>query len=188
MDTKVCKQCGRKLPATLEYFAPEKRGRFGIKTICRECRKAYFVAYNAAHREERRAYNAAWYTDHREEANEASRRWYEDNREYALALSAKWRATPGNLDRMRCHTANWRARQYGQSETITLADLAAVRAAQGSACRYCGRPLPDDYHVDHMTAFANGGRNVQANLALACPGCNHRKWTKTPEEFAPAHD
>lgn len=36
---KCCTSCGVNKLATTKYFSPQKRGKYGLKSICRECRK-----------------------------------------------------------------------------------------------------------------------------------------------------
>ena len=36
---RVCKGCGKSLPATLEYFPQHKMGKYGLFTHCRPCKK-----------------------------------------------------------------------------------------------------------------------------------------------------
>jgi len=33
--TKLCKVCQEKLPATSEYFHKQKKGKFGLRTVCK---------------------------------------------------------------------------------------------------------------------------------------------------------
>jgi hypothetical protein len=35
------------------------------------------------------------------------------------------------------------------------------------------------FHVEHVMPRSNGGRSDLSNLALACPGCNLRKSSRT---------
>ncbi|MFA5305908.1 MAG: helix-turn-helix domain-containing protein [Candidatus Babeliales bacterium] len=39
METKTCNECGKKLPATLEYFEKDKTAKEGLRGKCRMCRK-----------------------------------------------------------------------------------------------------------------------------------------------------
>lgn len=47
---KRCTKCGRRLPATTEYFYKSKAGRYGLRPICKECDKR--KAWEYRHREE----------------------------------------------------------------------------------------------------------------------------------------
>jgi len=52
MSIKTCPKCGRDLPATIEFFSPNKTGRFGLYSICRKCKsedKQYKEKYKLRH-------------------------------------------------------------------------------------------------------------------------------------------
>jgi hypothetical protein len=58
--------------------------------------------------------------------------------------------------------------------------MVAERA--GSCCEYCFSQLrfsPDPFSVEHIIPIARGGHNDHDNLALACQGCNSRKYADT---------
>ena len=58
----------------------------------------------------------------------------------------------------------------------------AVVARAGACCEYCrlhSRGQVGRFPVDHILPRSRGGRTVLANLALACPHCNARKWAFT---------
>jgi hypothetical protein len=49
-------------------------------------------------------------------------------------------------------------------------------------CEYCQSPArvcPDSLSVEHVVPRSAGGPSESANLALACQGCNNRKYTAT---------
>lgn len=55
---------------------------------------------------------------------------------------------------------------------------AVVRRA-GHRCEYCQLPAQlqvGGFEVDHILPRSRGGQTDFANLALACPHCNARKW------------
>jgi hypothetical protein len=41
MATKICSACHCELPATLEYFNPDKKGKLGLKSRCKKCMNLY---------------------------------------------------------------------------------------------------------------------------------------------------
>lgn len=62
--------------------------------------------------------------------------------------------------------------------------------ANGFRCHYCNRPGgptlgPDAraWHVDHKNPLADGGDDVEENLALACKRCNIAKHTQSYKQF-----
>lgn len=49
-------------------------------------------------------------------------------------------------------------------------------------CEYCQNQedfSPDSFSVEHITPKSDGGTFDLSNLALACQGCNNRKYTST---------
>lgn len=67
-------------------------------------------------------------------------------------------------------------RAYISSETT----LAVFERAQ-NRCEYCQSPAEyatDTFAVDHIRPISRGGVNELDNLALACTGCNGRKYNR----------
>jgi len=58
-----------------------------------------------------------------------------------------------------------------------------VRQRAGGRCEYCRYPLAfycdEHLELDHVYPSSQGGPDVLANYAYACPGCNVRKLNKT---------
>ena len=55
-----------------------------------------------------------------------------------------------------------------------------VERAQG-CCEYCHSQAKfgmQSFSVEHIVPRSRGGNNLASNLALACQGCNNRKYTK----------
>lgn len=49
----------------------------------------------------------------------------------------------------------------------------------GGCCEYCwsqGKYSADSFSVEHVTPRSSGGTDCELNLALACQGCNNRKF------------
>ena len=69
-----------------------------------------------------------------------------------------------------------RGPRYGHDST-----LAALVAAYGDRCAYCGGPGP--LTIDHVRPRSRGGTNAWENLLPACRPCNQAKGNRTPEEW-----
>jgi 5-methylcytosine-specific restriction endonuclease McrA len=58
----------------------------------------------------------------------------------------------------------------------------AVTQRALACCEYCrsqARYAPQAFSVEHVRPRSKGGETALNNLALACQGCNNRKYTKT---------
>ena len=48
----------------------------------------------------------------------------------------------------------------------------------GGRCRSCGNSLLNNFHADHIKAFANGGSTTTNNGQALCARCNLKKGSK----------
>ncbi len=64
--------------------------------------------------------------------------------------------------------------------TIRLSKKEILRR-DNYVCQYCGQPSPI-LTVDHVIPRHLGGEYSWENLVAACPTCNHRKGSHTPEQ------
>ena len=55
-------------------------------------------------------------------------------------------------------------------------------------CPYCGQPLGNDPHLDHIYPVSKGGLSVSTNLVFACLQCNQRKSDMTLAAFLKAYN
>lgn len=63
---------------------------------------------------------------------------------------------------------------------LTAQQKKAVAERAGYCCEYCRSQLrfsPDPFSVEHIVPRTAGGVDDMDNLALACQGCNNRKYT-----------
>ena len=51
------------------------------------------------------------------------------------------------------------------------------RAADG-LCSICRRPLPDNWHADHIVPWKSSKRTNVHEMQALCPACNLKKSTK----------
>jgi len=65
-------------------------------------------------------------------------------------------------------------------ERVTAAQKRLVVERANGCCEYCLSQLlysPDPFSVEHIVPLSRGGSSDLDNLALACQGCNNRKYT-----------
>jgi len=63
---------------------------------------------------------------------------------------------------------------------LTAKRKEAVARRAGECCEYCrsqARFSPDPFSIEHIVPRSKGGTDEDDNLALACQGCNNRKYT-----------
>ncbi|EDX74487.1 HNH endonuclease domain protein [Coleofasciculus chthonoplastes PCC 7420] len=63
---------------------------------------------------------------------------------------------------------------------LTAKQKEAIARRADGCCEYCrsqARFSPDPFSIEHITPRSKGGTDENDNLALACQGCNNRKYT-----------
>jgi 5-methylcytosine-specific restriction endonuclease McrA len=170
---KTCSnpECGKTLPATLEYFPPSKTNKDGLRGWCRVCYTEYNRKYKQANKEairekdreyykanrdSRIAYVRKYYQDNKEKSdnqkrqyrkanrkavNERDRKWREKNRE-KVAESNK-RSRNKNPENSRIVLARRRARKLGLPDTFTTKQWFACLEYFNHTCAVCGNQLRD---------------------------------------------
>ncbi len=205
---KVSPDCGRSLPATLEFFYAKGDRLYSYCKECnsRQCKTRYeknpekYAAHNLAYRTENpekiAEINRAYYLANREELlaktteyqkahpdqrRETSSRYAGSHKEQCSERQRRWREN--NPEKNATKERNRRARKKAVGGQHTLGDVAAQCNRQKGKCYWCKGKL-DKYHVDHVTPLALGGSNGPENIVIACPTCNLTKHAKHPMDFA----
>lgn len=210
--TKVCSKCGECKPATAEFFAKAKKGKFGLRSICKACLSAYYAknkehldACNrqnyAAKRDDICAANRARYAsdvEFRAKALESNKRWreenkpeiaqkrrarYSENREAVLAYMRRYRQE--NAEKIRARKVAYRGKYLNAIREMDRRYYASNSARiKQSIQRY----VRERRRVDNIFAMKLRVRNL---LAFALKRIGERKKHRTShvlgctfEEFA----
>lgn len=110
------------------------------------------------------------------------KRYYRANREEWVARTREWQAN--NPLEVRAIGQNRRARERDADGSFGADDVRRLYAAQKGKCLWCGKPVGENYHVDHIIPLVKGGANHAGNICIACPPCNLAKGQQMPSEFA----
>jgi 5-methylcytosine-specific restriction endonuclease McrA len=114
-------------------------------------------------------------------ANACSAKWREDNPERAKAAVSKWKAL--HLEKRKIYNQNRRARKLEAGGKLSHGLSIHLFKLQKGKCPCCGKPLGDNYHMDHIMPIALGGTNTDDNIQLLRQRCNNQKKDKHPIEF-----
>ncbi len=190
---RVCTKCGCTKVRTLEFFSRHKTSGEGLRNYCKVCARLSLNAWRSDNREHSREYQkryfAAYYKANRGHLREINERWRQANLE-------RWKASVSESQKVRRErfpeqrksqrrltSSRRRARERAAEGQYTFEEIEQMYVDQGGMCAYCESKLNGDYEIDHMTPLSRGGRNDWTNLAISCPHCNARKYTKSAEEF-----
>jgi len=96
--TKKCTKCGIKLPATKEYFAADKRGKYGFVARCRRCANEYSKQYTLNNVEKLKKKRRKYRLKNFERLNKNQRQYRIDHHDEIVQYDKnRW-----CLDRIRC--------------------------------------------------------------------------------------
>lgn len=200
---KECGCCKENKP--LKDYAPNKGGKFGRHSKCKECvnamhhekREERLEARRKAREENREHYlnySREYYKKHPEifknntkRARKEGRDWRsknpERNRITANAYAKKWRAKNPYITKMRDVARKIRRREKAN---VSRDDVSTIWKSQKGRCWYCGVKLKLDNtsHLDHVVPLSRGGTSELHNLRWVCQPCNQSKHAKSAIEFA----
>lgn len=154
--TKICTKCNKELPATEEYFQKHIKGKYGLRSYCKECRSKYQKKYN-------KTYNHI----NKEKIAESSRKYYHDNKE---KFKNKYKY---DTDKNTLNCQKRRALKKKLAATLTIVQWEQIKTDFNNKCAYCGQKLP--LEQEHFIALSNGGEFTHNNIIPACKSCNCSK-------------
>jgi 5-methylcytosine-specific restriction endonuclease McrA len=205
MNTKICKKCGRELPATTEFFYRDSRWKELFRSPCKECcaakvdkekRAEYMKEFNATHKEYLSEYHHNYNIKNNEKAKaykktfkeyftEWHREYVRRNKEKVMTKQREWEIK--NREKRneggRVHNAKRRAQKQASGGVVTASDIRKQYKNQRGKCYWCGEKVENKYHVDHVIPLSRGGANTPDNIVIACVHCNESKGAKLPHEW-----
>jgi len=203
MITKICSKC--KLEKELSEFGKQKRGKFGVRAICFECRRRQYQdnredvllkqkKYRKKNKEAISAKRKKWRQDNPEKQKEKKKKEYQRNAE---AYKKRWKNyrdcnperakeikkreyeknKPAYFERARKR----RALKSQVNENFTPEMEAIVRKTFDNKCFNCDSQ--DNLCIDHHRPLIDGNPLELGNAVLLCRSCNSSKGPKQPHQF-----
>jgi 5-methylcytosine-specific restriction endonuclease McrA len=174
--TKTCPRC--KADKSVDDFALCASRKDGRQAYCRACLAEIYALNREARRSNRRDY----YLRNREAMRDANRKWRAENPDAAKAANRAsekaWREA--NPDERRAKAQRYRARKH--AAWIEDVHPLVVLERDDGVCGICGRDVdPAAFDIDHVVPLARGGEHSYANVQIAHPTCNKRKWAHLEE-------
>jgi hypothetical protein len=191
VPVKVCTKCGE--AKSFESFHKDKNKKDGRFSWCKSCVSDNTRKWYEANRAKAIDKAKAWYSDHKEYRAEYSKIYRETNRthltHYKLSrIEHRRQLYAQQPEKYRAHSHNRRARKHNAGGSYTVADIAAIRAAQTDKqgrliCWACNKPIVGKPHLDHWIPLGKGGTNDPGNLHYMHAKCNLSKSAKHPTEI-----
>lgn len=166
-QAKPCIKCG----ATDRY----------VNGKCRPCAKAWKIANYASCPGKDNERTKKWHLENPEKARIARAARYAKNPEKVNIRNKKWNLANPASKRIQNH--NRRARVNRKNVRLSKGIIEKLYKLQRGKCACCGKPLGDNYHLDHIMPLALGGENEDLNMQLLTKLCNLQKSAKHPTKF-----
>lgn len=190
---KQCSRCKLYFPSTTEYFARNKASKDGLKSACKNCTRAEHKEYYATNTEKCLAASDAWEQKNKEYVKTWCAKYYQEQKEIYYKRGKDWRVA--HIEQSRQHDKTWRDnhpekirekfnKRRNAPGSHTAKDIKAQYLSQKGLCWWCGKPVKDNYHVDHINPLSRGGSNNPNNLVISCPTCNTSRQDKLPHEWS----
>lgn len=163
------------------YRATHSEKRAAYRAANRQKIREYNAAYISTNKDKIKAYQALYIAANRKKILERKAVYYKANQVRHKVYSAAYKLA--HLEQYKAYMHTRRARKLNAGGSHTVEDIRAIFTLQKGKCPVCKISIKDGYHVDHVTALANGGSNDRLNLQLLCPPCNRYKSAKHPVDF-----
>ena len=175
---KKCTKCGRLLVASSENFHKDKKGKYGLKSKCKECCKKYkevnreaIAEYDKKRYEKNKDAILKRNKKYREENKDAiaklSKKYYEEHKEARAEYAKKYRNTPqGQIAYFNSRNRR-RAREQAQGNGITKEQWFECMSFFEFRCAYSGKYIGGDSKdrtIDHIEPLNKGGEHEIWNL------------------------
>jgi len=73
--------------------------------------------------------------------------------------------------------------EENKRKKISKEEREKIKMKYHGKCGYCGYPLNQRFHIDHILPFRSGGECVNENLLAVCTSCNLQKGGRRLEDF-----
>lgn len=199
--TKVCTKCNKELPATEEFFEKVIKGKYGLRSYCKECKSKYQKKHQQAikngsyvRQEEILCLTKTCVICNKELPN-TNEYFFKNNKgerdkDKTFKLNAKCKECSKRkfdkvkyLKRMRLKYQKRQATKKGLDSSLTYDQWIQIKAAFNNKCAYCGQELP--LQQEHFIAVSKNGEYTLNNIIPACQPCNGSKSNKDFFEWYP---
>lgn len=184
MNYKTCTKCGETKEATKEFFGSNKKGKYGLRAICKICTAIATKRYESTEEGKIariKALKKYAHTDKRKDSIAKFR-----SSEKGKALSKKKYGTPESRKESKkkyyssdkgklAHVIESSIRRTKENCTLTHEEKMAVRSIYAECQKLNAEAGYIAYHVDHIMPIAKGGKTHPDNLQILTAEENLKK-------------
>lgn len=189
---KTCSKCSTN--KEISEFPKDKSGKFGVRSICKECTKLASKAWREKFPDKAANSSKRSYQKYRSQRIDAVKEYYRENSESIKAREREYyrrvkdlyaeynkHYRKSNPDKFRLYSQNRRVRKLNLPDSLTEKDVADILETFENKCSLSGSK---DIHLDHFIPIATGQvGNVKENIIPLSAELNLSKGSKNPFEW-----
>ena len=185
---RKCTTCGEWLVANNYNFGKDKKGKFGLDSRCKVCKKEYQKEFYKDNKEYYKKYHKEYYEENKDKIREHSKeyykeyykeynkeyykknkdkikKYYKENKEYRLEYQKKYCKTQKGKENCKNNSIKHINRLKSQGKGITTKQYKEMMNFFDWKCAYSNIPY-EKYaiHKDYIVPIANGGLNEVWNI------------------------
>ena len=174
---KVCSKCGKLLVANNINFDRKKTGKYGLKSICKRCKKEQSAKHYQENKEMYTIKNTEYYQTHKKQRAE----YYQTNREQRLLYKAEYAKNNPDII-FNNHQKRRQCKEFGPG--ISKEEWLDMMQFFNWKCAYSGEPLTkDNRSIDHVVPLKKHGWNGITNCVPCTRNVNSCKHTSDMIEW-----
>ena len=172
---KRCSKCGEWLVANNYNFSNKKRGKWGLHSQCKKCRKLYNKKHYENNKEEIIERQKKYYENNKEEKKLYRKKHYENNKNKYKKYNKEYNKNNPEIQFNRRNRR--RSKEKKQGRGITKEQWKEMMEFFQWKCAYSDISLGNKNirSVDHIVALDNGGLNEVWNCIPMVKGYNCSK-------------
>jgi hypothetical protein len=198
---KLCCMCKNELPATCEYFDKSSKGKFGLDSRCKSCKREYrnknigrFKALQKEryiqNRDNEIANRKIYYQNNKEVIRQKSREYHQKNKDIIrkqhheywnrtkeLRKIATKKRINNNIELYKQIDRNIHHRRRSKMKQVksflSVNDWTNIKWCFNNECAYCGECV--ELTQEHFIPVSKNGEYSKNNIIPACQYCNSSK-------------
>lgn len=204
---KECRICKVTFPATKEYFHAQKSGKYGLRKICKPCKreedksfpnpkrnkevsnaqnKLYYKLNTTKVKQQRKVVRDSLPSEKKKEISEKAKVYYRIHSELLKKRSRDYKKTTKGQE-IEAKKRHKRSSSFNDAEiSFSIDQWEACKTHFDNACAYCGHKKR--LEKEHFIPLSKGGEYTVNNIVPACRQCNGSKHTKSFFNWYPDYE
>lgn len=193
---KECRICKVTFPATKEYFYAQKHGKYGLRKICKQCKKKedrspnpkrskeilnsnnklYYKLNTSKIKQQRKVVRDSLPSEKKKEISTKLKSYYKAHSERLKKQSRDYKKTTKGQEIEAKKRYRMRSLLNDIEISFSMEQWKTCKTHFDNRCAYCGHKK--HLEKEHFIPLSRGGEYTVNNIVPACRQCNGAKYNK----------